>query len=130
MTWFGGYGTEVELKERTDFLKIMETLTRMGVEESEGVLIQSCHILHKKGRYAIMHHNEMHALDGDKSRLTDVDRHQRETVTRLLSKWGLVKPTKLDNEEPIDLGELTVIHHDEKPEWKLETRYTMGKKAK
>lgn len=129
MTWFGGYGAEVELKERTDFLKIMETLTRMGVEEDDGVLVQSCHILHKKGRYAIMHYSEMHAIDGDKSLLSPENIAQRDVVTRLLAKWGLIKQVREDD-TPIDLGDLIVIHHDEKPDWKLRTRYVMGRKMR
>lgn len=132
MSLFGGYGFEVDLKERQDFLKVMETLTRMGVaNEDESELIQSCHILHKRGHYAIMHYNEMYAIDGDLSRLSPENVEQRNAVVRLLTKWGLVKPTILetsDDDNAIEMGNLRVIQFSEKNDWKLSTKYVMGQK--
>lgn len=135
MSWFGGYGAEVELRESTDFLKIMETLTRMGYPLEDSMEFeQSCHILHKKGRYAIMHHNEMYALDGDRSRLTAEDVAERNVVVQLLVKWGLVKPAPdFVAEESVELGDLVVLPWDQKyderrnpsGQWTTVPRYVM-----
>lgn len=135
MSWFRGYGAEVELKESTDFLKIMETLTRMGYPDDDRMeFVQSCHILHKKGRYAIMHHNEMYALDGDRTRLTPDDVEERNVVVQLLAKWGLVKPLAVnESDKPIELGALRVLQWDDKYDakrnpngkWTAVPRYVM-----
>jgi hypothetical protein len=128
---FRGYGVEVNLVKREDFLKVMETLTRIGTP-GEGVeFIQACHIFHKGGKYAIMHHNEMHAFDGDKSRLTQEDVEQRNVAVQLLVKWGLVSlPAGSEMSEDIDLGAIRVLQFAEKNNWKIVQRYQMGKGAK
>jgi hypothetical protein len=123
---FGGYGAEVQLAKREDFLKVMETLTRIGAEDGIN-FIQECHILHKRGHYAIMHYNEMYAIDGDKSRLVQEDVERRNTVVQLLVKWGLVKTVEEIDTESLDLGNLRVLQFTEKNNWKLIPKYVMGK---
>jgi hypothetical protein len=128
---FPGYHPlEVTLAEPDDFLKIRETLTRIGVaSRKDKVLYQSCHILHKQGRYFIVHFKELFALDGKTADLTDNDLQRRNTIAKLLVDWGLVKindPQFFTDYAP--LSQIKVISHKEKDEWKLETRYNIGKK--
>jgi|TARA_B100001093_G_scaffold97487_2_gene89461 hypothetical protein len=120
---------EVSLNEPDDFLKIKETLTRIGVssQKEENTLFQSCHILHKQGHYFITHFKELFALDGKPSSLTDNDLARRNTITTLLSDWGLldiVNPEVMKEEAP--LKQIKIISHRDKVEWNLESKYTIG----
>jgi len=122
---------EVKLPEPDDFKIIMETLSRIGVaSRKENTLYQSCHILHKQGRYFIVHFKEMFLLDGKKSDFSEDDKARRNTITNLLSEWGLVElidPKK--TESPVSpLSQIMIIPHKNKSEWKLVTKYTIGKK--
>lgn len=129
---FKGVGIEVELYESDDFLKIKETLTRIGVSsKKEQTLYQSCHILHKQGRYVIVHFKELFYLDGKPSTLTDDDLARRNTVTKLLSDWELLKvlePKKLEKFAPI--SEIKIIPYKEKSDWNLVAKYNIGNKKK
>ena len=122
---------EVSLQEQDDFLKVRETLTRIGVSSrKEKVLYQSCHILHKQGRYYIVHFKELFALDGKPSNLTENDIQRRNAIAKLLEEWGLIKilnPTLLtDNIAP--LHQIKIIAFKEKDEWSLIPKYNIGKK--
>ena len=119
---------EVLLKEPDDFLKIRETLSRIGVaSRKERKLYQSCHILHKQGKYYIVHFKELFALDGLPTNLNDEDIARRNTIVKLLSDWGLV--TMKGIPEPIaPLSQIKIISFKEKDEWTLETKYNIGKK--
>jgi hypothetical protein len=119
---------EVLLKEPDDFLKIRETLSRIGVaSRKERKLYQSCHILHKQGKYYIVHFKELFALDGKDTNLSENDIARRNTIVKLLSDWGLV--TMKDTPEPIaPLSQIKIISFKEKDEWMLETKYNIGKK--
>ena len=119
---------EVLLKEPDDFLKIRETLSRIGVaSRKERKLYQSCHILHKQGKYYIVHFKELFALDGKDTNLSENDIARRNTIVKLLSDWGLV--TMKGKPEPIaPLGQIKIIAFKEKDEWILETKYNIGKK--
>ena len=119
---------EVLLKEPDDFLKIRETLSRIGVaSRKEKKLYQSCHILHKQGRYYIVHFKELFALDGKDTNLSENDIARRNTIVKLLSDWGLV--TMKGTPEPIaPLSQIKIISFKEKDEWMLETKYNIGKK--
>ena len=119
---------EVLLKEPDDFLKIRETLSRIGVaSRKERKLYQSCHILHKQGRYYIVHFKELFALDGKDTNLSENDIARRNTIFKLLSDWGLV--TMKGTPEPIaPLSQIKIISFKEKDEWMLETKYNIGKK--
>ena len=119
---------EVRLKEPDDFLKVRETLSRIGVaSRKERKLYQSCHILHKQGRYYIVHFKELFALDGKKTNLTENDIARRNTIADLLKDWGLVDI--LGNAEPVaPLSQIKVLSFREKEEWTLETKYNIGKK--
>lgn len=123
---------EVTLTEQDDFLKVRETLTRIGVSSrKEKVLYQSCHILHKQGRYYIVHFKELFALDGKPSNLTENDIQRRNAIAKLLEEWGLVKilnPILMkDNIAP--LHQIKIISFKEKDEWQLITKYNIGKKT-
>jgi hypothetical protein len=126
----GYYPLEVVLAEPDDFLKVRETLTRIGVaSRKDRILYQSCHILHKQGRYFIVHFKELFALDGKSADLTDNDLERRNTIAKLLVDWGLinlVEPEKFLDHAP--LSQIKVISHREKDDWKLETKYNIGKK--
>jgi hypothetical protein len=121
---------EVKLKKEDDFLKIKETLTRIGVaSERTKTLYQSCHILHKRGRYYITHFKEMFALDGKPTSLDVEDIQRRNTIIKLLSDWGLltiVDPTQITDQAPMRL--VKVIPHKEKDQWQLVAKYRIGKK--
>ena len=119
---------EVRLKEPDDFLKIRETLSRIGVaSRKERKLYQSCHILHKQGRYYIVHFKELFALDGKQTNLSDNDVARRNTIANLLRDWGLV--TIMGSAEPVaPLSQIKIISCKEKSEWILETKYNIGKK--
>jgi hypothetical protein len=121
---------EVLLIQPDDFLKVRETLTRIGVaSRKDKILYQSCHILHKQGKYYIVHFKELFALDGKQADLSDNDLERRNTIAKLLSDWGLVKI--IDNTKFTDLAPLSqikVIAHKDKHEWDLQTKYNIGKK--
>ena len=124
---------EIELREQDDFLKVRETLTRIGVSSrKEKVLYQSCHILHKQGRYYVVHFKELFALDGKPSNITENDIQRRNAIADLLEEWGLVKilnPNLLiDNMAPIH--QIKIISYKEKDEWELIPKYNIGKKEK
>ena len=123
---------EVTLKEPDDFLKIRETLTRIGVaSRKERKLYQSCHILHKKGQYYIVHFKELFALDGKHANLTQNDVQRRNRIIQLLSDWGLItimNVSKITDIAP--LNQIKVLAYKEKHEWILETKYNIGKKKK
>ncbi|MDP7367595.1 MAG: translational repressor RegA [Candidatus Pacebacteria bacterium] len=119
---------EVGLKEPDDFLKVRETLSRIGVaSRKEKKLYQSCHILHKQGRYYIVHFKELFALDGKNTNLSTNDIARRNTIAELLQDWGLVK---ILNEvgEVAPLSQIKVLSFAEKNDWTLETKYNIGKK--
>ena len=128
INWTQGQMLEVNLKEPDDFLKIRETLSRIGVaSRKERKLYQSCHILHKQGRYFIVHFKELFALDGKQTNLSENDIARRNTIAKLLKDWGLVE---IQGEaEPIaPLSQIKIISFKEKNEWSLETKYNIGKK--
>ena len=119
---------EVLLKEPDDFLKIRETLSRIGVaSRKERKLYQSCHILHKQGKYYIVHFKELFALDGKDTNLSENDIARRNTIVKLLSDWGLVT-MKGTPEQIAPLSQIKIISFKEKDEWMLETKYNIGKK--
>ena len=119
---------EVVLKEPDDFLKIRETLSRIGVaSRKERKLYQSCHILHKQGRYYIVHFKELFALDGKETNLSENDIARRNTIANLLSDWGLVEVNG-DSTPTAPLSQIKIISFKEKDEWILETKYNIGKK--
>jgi hypothetical protein len=121
---------EVLLPEPDNFLKIRETLTRIGIaSRKEQKLYQSCHILHKQGRYFIVHFKELFALDGKESNITANDIERRNTVAGLLQDWGLLKI--IDNskaEQKVSLSQIKVVAYKEKAEWELVPKYNIGKK--
>ena len=121
---------EVQLNEPDDFLKVRETLTRIGVaSRKEQKLYQSCHILHKQGRYFIVHFKELFALDGKHANLTSNDIQRRNRITQLLSDWGLIEVVKAESIADIaPLNQIKVLSFKEKDNWTLETKYNIGKK--
>ena len=121
---------EVSLKEPDDFLKVRETLTRIGVaSRKEKKLYQSCHILHKKGQYYIVHFKELFALDGKRANLSENDVQRRNRIIKLLSDWGLVEIVKEDViKDAAPLSQIKVIAYREKEQWFLESKYNIGKK--
>ena len=128
ITWSQDQMLEVGLKEPDDFLKIRETLSRIGVaSRKERKLYQSCHILHKQGRYFIVHFKELFALDGKNTNLSENDIARRNRIATLLSDWGLVE-IKGDTDPIAPLSQIKIISFKEKDEWILETKYNIGKK--
>jgi hypothetical protein len=126
---FEGYGVEVKLNHEDDFLKVKETLTRIGVSsKKEKKLYQSCHILHKRGRYAILHFKELLALDGLETDTSENDLARRNTIVKLLEEWGLVVPlnSKYKNDQ-LSIAQLKIIPFKEKKEWELIPKYHIGK---
>ena len=128
INWTQDHMLEVVLKEPDDFLKIRETLSRIGVaSRKERKLYQSCHILHKQGKYFIVHFKELFALDGKNTNLSENDIARRNRISTLLADWGLVEIT--GKTEPIaPLSQIKIISFKEKSEWILETKYNIGKK--
>lgn len=124
---------EVTIAEEEDFLKIKETLTRIGVaSRKENKLFQSCHIFHKQGRYYIVHFKEMFAIDGKTTDISDEDIGRRNKIAQLLEDWGLLK---IVVEESISgpvasMSQIKIINHKEKADWILEAKYNMGRKKK
>lgn len=122
---------EVSLNEEDDFLKVRETLTRIGVSSrKEKVLYQSCHILHKQGKYYIVHFKELFALDGKPSNLSENDVQRRNAIARLLEEWGLIKILNNDiiGDNIAPLHQIKIISFKEKDDWYLVTKYNIGKK--
>ena len=132
VNWSPDMMAEVILNEPDDFLKVRETLTRIGVaSRKEKKLYQSCHILHKQGRYFITHFKELFALDGKHANLTVNDIQRRNRIIRLLADWGLV--TVVNEDKILDiapLNQIKVLPYKEKGEWELEQKYNIGKKGK
>ena len=125
---------EVTLSEQDDFLKVRETLTRIGVaSKKDKTLYQSCHILHKQGKYYIVHFKELFALDGKPTDISDNDLSRRNAIANLLEDWGLVKLVDEKSTEepvPIFLSQVKIISHKEKHERQLVPKYNIGNKAK
>ena len=128
INWTQEQMLEVVLKEPDDFLKVRETLSRIGVaSRKEKILYQSCHILHKQGKYFIVHFKELFALDGKDTNLSEIDIARRNTIAKLLGDWGLVD-IKGSLEPIAPLSQIKIISFKEKDEWTLETKYNIGKK--
>ena len=125
---------EVTLKEQDDFLKVRETLTRIGVaSKKDKTLFQSCHILHKRGQYYVVHFKELFALDGKPTDITENDLARRNAIVNLLEDWGLLKVVdkkQTETPEPIFLSQIKIISHKEKHEWQLVPKYNIGAKVK
>jgi Bacteriophage translational regulator len=123
---------EVTLNEQDDFLKVRETLTRIGVaSKKDQTLYQSCHILHKRGQYYIVHFKELFALDGKPTDITENDLSRRNAIVKLLQDWGLigvVKKEQIENPPPIFLSQIKILSHKEKDDWQLVPKYNIGKK--
>jgi len=123
---------EVTLPEPDNFLKVRETLTRIGVaSKKDKILYQSCHILHKQGRYFIVHFKELFALDGKEANLSINDVERRNTIAALLADWGLLEisaPEK--SKQQASLSQIKVVSYKEKPEWELVAKYTIGTKKR
>tara|TARA_B100000287_G_scaffold273969_1_gene258007 strand:+ start:787 stop:1224 length:438 start_codon:yes stop_codon:yes gene_type:complete len=132
VNWSQDKMVEVKLNEPDDFLKVRETLTRIGVaSRKEKKLYQSCHILHKQGKYYIVHFKELFALDGKYANLTLNDVQRRNRIARLLADWGLI--SVVNNESITDiapLNQIKVLPYKDKNEWTLEQKYNIGKKGK
>jgi hypothetical protein len=123
---------EVLLEEKDDFLKVRETLTRIGLaSKKDNTLYQSCHILHKQGKYYIVHFKELFALDGKETDLTENDIARRNTIVNLLAEWELVKIVNKDQtKDPIvSMSQVKIIPYKEKDDWNLVTKYSIGKKV-
>ena len=130
--WSPDMMIEVILNEPDDFLKVRETLTRIGVaSRKEKKLYQSCHILHKQGRYFITHFKELFALDGKHANLTVNDIQRRNRIVQLIADWGLVEVVDVSKVQDIaPLNQIKVLPHKEKGDWILETKYNIGYKRK
>ena len=128
INWTQEHMLEIGLKEPDDFLKVRETLSRIGVaSRKERKLYQSCHILHKQGRYYIVHFKELFALDGKKTNLSENDIARRNTIANLLKDWGLINIIG-EVTDVAPLSQIKVLSFNEKNEWTLETKYNIGKK--
>ena len=127
---FRGYGVEVILPDEDSFLKIRETLTRIGVSSrKENKLYQSCHILHKRGRYAILHFKELFSLDGLESDISESDIARRNTITNLLDEWELLEIDSDEELEPtLSLKQMKILPHKEKGDWELIPKYHIGRR--
>ena len=130
VTWNPDQMVEVTLNEPDDFLKVRETLTRIGVaSRKEKKIYQSCHILHKQGRYYIVHFKELFALDGKKANLSLNDVQRRNRIVQLLGDWGLVSVSSKESVADVaPLSQIKVLAYKEKGDWTLESKYNIGKK--
>ena len=121
---------EVTLLQADDFLKVRETLTRIGVaSKKDNTLYQSCHILHKQGKYYVVHFKELFALDGKPTDLTENDLSRRNAIAKLLQDWGLIKivnQAQIETPPPIFISQIKIISHKEKYDWKLVPKYNIG----
>ena len=126
---FNGLGVEISLSSDEDFLKVRETLTRMGISSrKEKKLYQSCHILHKRGRYAIMHFKELFEMDGLESNISEDDIGRRNTISNLLEEWELLKIIEpIEEDEPMtNIKKIKIISHKDKDDWELIPKYHIG----
>jgi len=126
---FEGLGIEITIDMRDDFLKIKETLTRIGLSSrKENKLYQSCHILHKRGRYAIMHFKELFELDGLESDISESDIGRRNTIATLLEEWGLLKiaDTLEDDDPKVSVKQIKILPYKDKDDWELIPKYHIG----
>jgi len=132
VNWSSDQMIEISLGEPDDFLKVRETLTRIGVaSRKEKKIYQSCHILHKQGRYFIVHFKELFALDGKHANLTQNDVQRRNRIVQLLVDWGLVDILNADKIQDIaPLNQIKVLSYKDKGDWILETKYNIGSKKK
>ena len=132
VNWSQSQMVEIKLNEPDDFLKVRETLTRIGVaSRKEKKLYQSCHILHKQGKYFIVHFKELFALDGKYANLTINDVQRRNRITKLLADWGLITIVKEDAVLDIaPLNQIKVLSYKDKGDWTLEQKYNIGKRGK
>lgn len=130
MNWTASEMVEVALHQPDDFLKIRETLTRIGVaSRTENKLFQSCHILHKQGKYYIVHFKELFLLDGKESNLSENDLLRRNKITKLLSEWGLLTVVDQDKvEDSSSISQIKIIPYREKSDWTLVPKYSIGSK--
>lgn len=128
---FRGFGVEVELSKSDSFNIVRESLTRIGVaSKNENVLYQSAHILHKQGRYSIVHFKEMFALDGKPSSLTDNDVERRNTIVNLLVQWGLVKIIGEPLAKVAPISQIKIISYKDKANWQCVAKYSIGNKSR
>ncbi len=129
---FRGYGVEITLADPESFLKVKETLTRIGIaSKKDQILYQSCHILHKKGRYIICHFKELFALDGKTTDISENDIGRRNTIANLLQDWNLVKVvTGQLLENCVTLNQVKILSYKEKSDWTLISKYSIGTKNK
>ena len=124
---------EIELNDEEDFLKIRETLTRIGIaSKKDRTLYQSCHILHKRGKYYIVHFKELFALDGKSSNFDDNDIARRNTIANLLAEWGLLSlvDESKSSDVRVPLSQIKIIAHKNKSDWNLVAKYNIGNKSK
>ena len=130
--WSSDQMVEISLNEPDDFLKVRETLTRIGVaSRKEKKIYQSCHILHKQGRYFLVHFKELFALDGKHANLTTNDVQRKNRIAQLLADWGLVEVLNVDQIKDIaPLNQIKVLAYRDKGDWILETKYNIGSKKK
>lgn len=121
---------EVRLREKDDFLKIVETLTRIGISTRDKKLVQTCHLFHKRGKYYICHFKELFKLDGiDKSDISLEDIERRNAIAKLLQEWGLCEIININNAEPSSLNRVKIVPYSRKNQYTLKQNYTIGKKA-
>ena len=132
VSWAPDQMVEIILGEPDDFLKVRETLTRIGVaSRKEKKIYQSCHILHKQGKYYLVHFKELFALDGKHANLTQNDVQRRNRIAQLLTDWGLVSIVNIDKVKDIaPLNQIKVLSYKDKNDWILETKYNIGSKKK
>jgi len=132
VNWAPSQMVEITLSEPDDFLKVRETLTRIGVaSRKEKKIYQSCHILHKQGKYYLVHFKELFALDGKRANLTINDVQRRNRIAQLLADWGLISITDLQKIQDIaPLNQIKVLAYRDKGDWILETKYNIGNKKK
>lgn len=125
---------EIKLIEEDDFLKVRETLTRIGVaSKKDNILYQSCHILHKRGKYYLVHFKELFALDGKPTDISENDLSRRNAIAKLLEDWGLVEivnKKQIEDPEPAFLSQIKIISHKDKNNWELIAKYSIGVKKK
>lgn len=121
---------EVRLREKEDFLKIVETLTRIGISTRDKRLVQTCHLFHKRGKYYICHFKELFKLDGvDKTEITDDDIQRRNAIAKLLEEWDLCNIVVKNQAEPSSLYRIKIVPYSRKNEYMLKQNYTIGKKS-
>lgn len=124
---FEGHGVEITLNSPENFLKVKETLTRIGVASRKtNTLTQSCHILHKRGRYAIFHFKELFMFDGKETTFSEEDAARRNAITLLLEEWGLIKPITAIGNPVASMSNIKVIPHKDRANWQLVSKYAVG----